>query len=64
MKDAFALAFPEEMIGKTVLLIDDIFTTGTTVNECAKVLYEGGAKRVIFFGLSVVGNEEEGFWDV
>ncbi len=64
LKGAFALAFPEEIIGKTVLLIDDIFTTGTTINECAKVLYKGGAKRVMFFGLSVVDYKEEGFWDV
>ncbi|NMC51288.1 ComF family protein [Candidatus Kuenenbacteria bacterium] len=31
---------------KTVLLIDDIITTGTTMNECAKILKEAGAKEV------------------
>lgn len=59
LKGAFDLLLPDEIRGKTVLLIDDIFTTGTTVNECAKVLYQGGAKKVIFFGLSVVEHEED-----
>ena len=53
IKGAFTLENKQEVDGKTILLIDDIFTTGTTINECAKVLYHNGAKKVLFFALSV-----------
>ena len=42
---AFA-AGPEELHGLSVLLVDDIFTTGATFSECARVLREQGASHV------------------
>ena len=36
----------EELCGKTVLLVDDILTTGTTASESARILMENGAKAV------------------
>ncbi|MCI8342362.1 MAG: ComF family protein [Firmicutes bacterium] len=38
--------------GKNILLIDDIFTTGATLNECAKVLKENGAKEILCYTFS------------
>ena len=37
----------EEIKNKNILIIDDVFTTGSTINECSKVLLENGAGRVI-----------------
>jgi orotate phosphoribosyltransferase len=33
--------------GRTVMVIDDVYTTGTTLNECSRVLRRAGAKRVV-----------------
>jgi ComF family protein len=46
VKGAFAVPNPALVKGKNVLLLDDVFTTGATVRECAKVLLKAGARRV------------------
>ncbi len=46
LRRCFAVATPSAVEGKTTLLIDDVFTTGTTVNECAKALRKAGAEAV------------------
>ena len=46
VKGAFAVTDPARVKGKSVLLIDDLFTTGATVKECARVLRRAGARRV------------------
>ncbi|HET7058270.1 MAG TPA: phosphoribosyltransferase family protein [Nitrospiraceae bacterium] len=46
LRRAFAVRRPEDVAGKCVLLIDDVFTTGTTVNECAKTLRKAGTSEV------------------
>lgn len=46
LRGAFAVKTPEEVRGLEVLLVDDVFTTGTTVSECARVLRRAGATKV------------------
>ena len=46
MKGTFAVRRPELVRGRTVLVVDDIMTTGATLAECAKTLREAGASRV------------------
>ncbi len=53
IRGAFAVTRPELISGKTLLLVDDIVTTGITMSECAKMLKKSGAKRVI--GLALAG---------
>ena len=43
---AFRIKYPSQFLEKSVLLVDDLLTTGTTVSEAARVLKEAGAKKV------------------
>jgi len=43
---AFKIRDPAVITGKSVLLVDDVYTTGATVNACADVLLKNGARKV------------------
>lgn len=47
IKGVFKIINPEKIKGKNILLVDDIYTTGTTMKRAAKILKENGAKEII-----------------
>jgi len=51
IKDAFLCKNTEQIRGKKIFLIDDVFTTGATMEECAKTLKQAGALQV--YGITV-----------
>lgn len=46
IKGAFFMNTPNKVSGKNVIIVDDVFTTGATINECSKVLKENGATTI------------------
>jgi len=52
IKGAFFIKDKEKIKGKTILLIDDVVTTGGTLKEASLVLKEAQAKKVCAFTLA------------
>jgi len=46
LRGGFAVSRPEAIDGREILLVDDVFTTGTTASECARVLRRAGASKL------------------
>ena len=51
--NAFKVKRPGLFAGKSILLVDDVLTTGVTASECARKLKEAGAERVHLFVLAI-----------
>ena len=54
VRGAFRVARPDQVEGRRLLVIDDVFTTGATANECAKTLLATGAAEVAVYTLARV----------
>ncbi len=54
IKGAFEVTDKKKISGKSIILIDDVYTTGATVNECAKTLMKAGAQKVSVLTLARV----------
>jgi ComF family protein len=52
VRGAFATHVGKSLSGQAVLLVDDVYTSGATVNECSRVLIRGGAKQVTVLTLA------------
>ncbi|HEY6418050.1 MAG TPA: ComF family protein [Candidatus Binataceae bacterium] len=54
VRRAFAVKYPERVASRRVLLVDDVMTTGATVDECARAILAAGAQSVDVFTLARV----------
>jgi ComF family protein len=59
LKGAFKVVDPSRIRGRTVVLVDDVMTTGATVGECSAALYAAGAHKVIPFVLAKALMDED-----
>lgn len=51
LKNAFLVEKAAEIKDKKIFLVDDVYTTGATMEECARIIKEAGAKTV--WGISI-----------
>ena len=52
VKDAFEVSKPCNVKGKTIMLVDDVITTGATINNCALSLKRAGAEAIVGIALA------------
>ena len=53
LTEAFEVNKESFLMVKKVILVDDIYTTGSTIEACARVLYDAGVKEVYFISLCI-----------
>ncbi len=52
VRGAFAVTRPDRIANRSLLLVDDVMTTGATLDECARILLAAGARKVDVFTLA------------
>lgn len=64
LRGAFTVVDPSVVAGREVLLVDDIYTTGATARECARVLRQAGAEKVWVATVSRAQREMVATWEM
>ena len=52
VKNVYKKKNQDRIINKKILLVDDIYTTGATLNECSKILKQAGAEKIDVFTIA------------
>ena len=52
VKEVYKIQNQEKIKGKRIILFDDIYTTGSTANECSRILKQNGAKEILVFTIA------------
>ncbi len=52
LKNSFSVTEKEKVTNKTIILIDDVITTGSTISEARRVLKEAGAKEIYAYTIA------------
>ena len=60
IKSAIAFNITYNIEGKTICVVDDIYTTGTTANECARILRMYGAEKVYILSACYAADKKSG----
>lgn len=47
LRESFMVQQPEQIKDKNIILIDDVYTSGATINEAAKTLRDSGARKIL-----------------
>lgn len=58
IQGAYTVPDPSLIVGKRILLMDDVLTTGATASECARVLLTAGAKEVYFAAVAAASHDK------
>ena len=52
LKNAYKITNKEKIQNRKIILFDDIYTTGSTANECCKILKQNGAQEILVFTIA------------
>ncbi len=53
VENAFEVQKPSELLSRHILLVDDVITTGATIEACGKKLYEAGVSKISIAALAI-----------